>query len=290
MMGRSFPLLSGRGFLATSRPCKWLVPDDPRPVWPTVSGRKCLVPLDDLVGRCAFFFSDLDAKVTWVLRRVLGPGDVAVDVGANLGIVSLHMAKEVGARGRVLSFEPSPKILPFLRATLAEDRDLPITLVEVACGEHDGELALQVPEGNAGAASAVIRRKGRPCEIHQVPVRRLDDCLASAGVEKVRLMKLDVEGFEEQALRGLFGRAAAVRPDVILLEGTKPSVSGAFHVLRDNGYAIFGIPFGIFRMKRLPPDGTDGFTRCHDFVAINREVGGQLARHLRCSENQPAGK
>ena len=290
VIGRMFPFLSGRGFLATSRFYTRLVPREPRVVWATISGSRCLVPLDDLVGRSAFLFSDLDAKVTWALGRVLRPGDVAVDVGANLGVVSLHMARLVGHGGKVVSFEPSPKVLPFLRATLSENPHLPITLVEVACGAQDGEVSLQVPAGNAGAASVLAGRGGGVrCETHRVSVRRLDDCLAATGLEGVRLMKLDVEGFEEQVLRGLFDRGLGLRPDVILLDEGAPASSAAFDVLRENGYALFGIPFRVLRIDRLPADGTAGFVRCHDFVAINREADEDLHLRLRCSDQQHTG-
>ncbi|MGY6704066.1 FkbM family methyltransferase [Roseinatronobacter sp.] len=277
--GRLYPLISGRGRLAMSRLVTWLVPVQPVAVWAQVAGRRCLVPLDDLVGRAAFVFGDLDRKVTWVVEKALGDGDVAVDAGANLGVVSLHMLEAVGSNGRVISIEPSPVVLPFLRATLADDANLPIELKQLALGAQEGTAVLHVPQGNAGKGTLAVSEFAEQTIEHSVPVARLDGLLAGLGVETVALLKIDVEGFEHEVLQGLLDGTCATLPEVIVLEEHAPSQSKAFALLAAHGYKLFGIPFGLFSMKALVPQASTRFTQCHDFVAVHETA--QNARRER---------
>jgi FkbM family methyltransferase len=272
---RLWPFLSGCGRLAASGPARALLPTAPRVVWARVRGARIAVPLDDLVGRAIFLAGDLDRKVTWVLDRLLGPGDTVVDVGANLGLVSLIAAQRVGPRGRVLAIEPSPAVLPLLGRSLAANPGLRIELFPVAAGAAPGRLRLLVPPGNAGGASlAVPHEDARP---HEVEVRRLADILAAAGVERVDLLKLDVEGFEAEALRGLFDDGAAPLPRVVLYEDNGARPSGAGPLLAARGYRLWGLPRAWLRLCPLAQDAP-GFAACGDVVAIREGPAGARAR------------
>lgn len=277
--GRLYPLLSGRGRLAMSGLITWLVPVQPVAVWAQVAGRRCLVPLNDLVGRAAFVFGDLDRKVTWVVEKVLVDGDVAVDAGANLGVVGLHMVRSAGSSGRVICIEPSPVVLPFLHVTLADGPDLPIELMQLALGAQTGTAVLRVPQGNAGKGTLAASEFSEQTIEHRVPVARLDDLLAELEVETVALLKIDVEGFEHEVLQGLLDGACATLPEIIVLEEHVPSQSKAFALLVEHGYKLYGIPFGLLSMKALVPQASTRFTQCHDFVAVHETA--QDARRER---------
>src|SRR5262245_47592751 len=88
-MTRWYPFFSGCGTLANHPLMKALMPPSSEMVWTRVYGGQVQVPLDDYVGRAAFLFGDLDPKITWVLRRLLKPGDFALDIGANFGVLTL---------------------------------------------------------------------------------------------------------------------------------------------------------------------------------------------------------
>lgn len=263
---RLWPFLSGLGKLASSAPARRLVPPSPRVVWAPVRAARCAAPLDDLVGRAIALAGDLDPKVTWAVDRLAAPGDTVLDVGANLGLVSLLAAQRVGPKGRVLAFEPSPVVLPHLRATLAANPALPIRLHEVALGEEPGTLALRVPEGNAGGGSLVAHPD---LAGHAVPVRPLADVLSEEGVADVALMKLDVEGYEAPVLRGLL-RPGAPRPRAVLFEENGATASPVAALLRAEGYRLWGLPRALLRLMPVP-DGAPGFARCNDIVALRAD-------------------
>src|SRR5262249_5602474 len=144
-IARMYPFYSGCGTIANSNLMDVIAPPRSDLVWARSVGGEVLVPLDDLVGRALYFFGDLDPKVTWVIRRLLEPGDLALDIGANLGFLSLFMAKIVGPHGAVHAFEPNPVLCNILSQTFARNHDFKIRLHPVALGASTGEMELCVP-------------------------------------------------------------------------------------------------------------------------------------------------
>src|SRR5947209_12853453 len=87
-----YPFLSGCGTAANSRAVRLAAGTGGGEAWARLrGGPELLVPLDDYVGRAAYYVGDLDGKVSEVIRRVVRPGDTALDVGANLGVVALPL-------------------------------------------------------------------------------------------------------------------------------------------------------------------------------------------------------
>lgn len=155
----------------------------------------------------------------------IAPGQTVVDVGAHIGVFSLMAARKVGPRGRVLSFEPSPRTLELLRRNLAANALPWVKLHAVALAETEGSAELFVAddaEGNPAAdtLSAVGGRKNVP-----VRLRRLDDVLAEEGVAAIDHLKIDVEGAELRVLDG--GPKALARTRRVVMEIHPPRVDPA---------------------------------------------------------------
>ncbi|MGH7293079.1 MAG: hypothetical protein ACREJT_17790, partial [Myxococcota bacterium] len=114
-LSRCYPLKSGLGTLASSRPFLRALDGEQGLHWARLRcGAQILVPLDDFVGRALWFFGDLDPKLTWICERLLRPGDTVLDIGANLGLVSLIARERVGASGAVHAFEPQPELVELI--------------------------------------------------------------------------------------------------------------------------------------------------------------------------------
>lgn len=116
---RLYPFYSGAGRFANSALFRSLDTSGGPDAIVQVEGGKALVPAGDHVGRAMRFVGDLDPKVSWVVDRCLRPGYVALDIGANLGLVSLRMAARVGSSGQVHAFEPQPRLISYLEKTQA---------------------------------------------------------------------------------------------------------------------------------------------------------------------------
>lgn len=276
---RKYPFASGYGAVACSRVAKVLCPPSADLVWADIRGIRCPVPLNDLVGRSMYLMGDLDPKLTWVIDRVLSPGDTALDAGANLGLMTALIASRVGEHGRVLAFEPSPLMQERLRRMKAANPGIPVELFPVALGRAQGESELRVPPGNAGQAS-LLDHPDRPVEhVFKVRVEPLSAILEQCGITEVRLLKIDVEGFESEVLTGLFTGPSPVMPQVILFEENRPRTATTFSILKAKGYDLFALPRRLIRVA-LIGQGDPDFVRAHDFVAIHHQAPADIRARL----------
>jgi FkbM family methyltransferase len=133
---------------------------------------------------------------------VLRPGDVAVDAGANIGLMTIHAARLVGSAGAVVAIEPHPVYFSRLVENANLNRLTNIHAYQVAAGPGTAVRELfDVPSVNIGRSSLIVPSEDFQ-SVGMVPVRRLDDVLSGLGIEQVRLLKIDVEGFEVEVLRG----------------------------------------------------------------------------------------
>jgi len=159
----------------------------------------------------------------WLLRQLLavhartapGRAFVAFDGGANAGDYSreiLAAARRERCAVEVHAFEPSPHCLAGLRQSFASEPA--VRLVGVALADHDGEAVLHDGRAGSSQASLVARDvlSGNPAQVINVPLLRLGDYLETHAIKRVDLLKLDVEGSELAALRGLGDR---LRPELI---------------------------------------------------------------------------
>lgn len=265
---RRYPLASGCGTLATTKLANWLVPPRAETTIGYVRGRKCLAPLDDLVGRAIVLVGDLDPKVSWVIDNYVRPGDTLLDVGANLGLVTLLLGAKAGPTSKIYMFEPGIAMLDLLDQTIAMNGDLDLTLFRFAVGRTEEKLTLAIPFENAGRASLVRGSVHQQKDSYEVDVKPLAGVLKEQGVDHIDLMKIDIEGFEGEAFAGLFGDPDAPRPKVILFEENHTEGSALFADLQGWGYRVFGLPLRYFRPE-LVPMGHDEFASCHDFVAVH---------------------
>jgi FkbM family methyltransferase len=138
-----------------------------------------------------------------VLREQLSEGSVCVDVGANLGYLSILMAQLVGKGGRTIAFEPMPDTFEVLRENIKVNRLENVVLVAAAVSDETGSAALltMASEGVAKTASMVGYRLEGPAQKTVVRSLRLDDYFAGSA-RLPDLIKIDVEGAELMVLKG----------------------------------------------------------------------------------------
>lgn len=271
---RMYPFYSGYGAIANHRLMKRWLSASSELVWAKSPGGDLRVPLDDYLGRAVYLFGDLDPKVTWVLRQVLKPGDIVFDVGANLGLLSLLTAKLVGPAGHIHAFEPNPELCRLFEATVLHNSLTNVTLHPFALGASEGSLNLHIPTSNSGAASLI--HTSRPdTYVRSVPVKRLDDVTFQEPILKIALLKIDVEGFELEVLKGAQRILENIHPETILFESNQPGdsngVTPVMQLLHDHGYEFVSIPRRLVRMTTQVVDlKRPGKPIGHDLVAAPR--------------------
>jgi FkbM family methyltransferase len=129
-----------------------------------------------------------------LLKTYLRPGDVVVDVGANIGTVTLTASALVGETGRVFAIEPQPRIFGFLEQNIALNGFSNIVPLNVAVSETEGVVTLST--GLLDTSNMVVAQGGQ-----QVPARPLDAILEPHALARIDLLKIDVEGYEYDVLR-----------------------------------------------------------------------------------------
>ena len=211
-----------------------------------------------------------------VLASFRRPDSTFLDIGANLGVFSLRLAPLL-RRGKVFAFEPNPRIFElFSRSVHLNGMGGWVHPLKMGASDHDSELTLVVPEGHAGGGH--LTPAGPHTSGEKVPVRRLDDALKD--LTHFDLAKVDVEGHELQALRGM-PRLLRHSTHAVLLFEKLTAHSGLERPLLD----IFEqAGMGVYRIDGLQLVPVDEATFCASeayFLAAKPErVGQELLRNF----------
>ncbi|MFA9444668.1 FkbM family methyltransferase [Egicoccus sp. AB-alg6-2] len=225
--------------------------------------------LERVVDRIPFLEKEL-----FLLRRLVRPGDVCIDVGAAGGAHLLVMARAAGPTGRVLGFEPRPGSLAVLRrlVRLARLADR-VELHQVALADEAGTLPLRIPvvptrahfHGSAADRRSTAAFSRLPHREIEVPTARLDDVVETAGLARVDLIKCDVEGAELRVLAGAGHVLDTHRPLVILeaddLHQAREDATGAdvLAAVVTHGYRVYRYRRGRLEAVSGPVEGEDDY-------------------------------
>lgn len=168
-------------------------------------------------GHTTYVIGAYENEFIDVMRRFLKRGDTCVDVGGHLGYYCLLMARIVGPKGRVISFEPVQENMAVLKENVALNGFTNVELVNCALGERPGTLSLIRPKNFELSWTPSVRGysvEGDRDSV-EVKVETLDGFLSRGG-HKPSIIKIDVEGAELDVLRGATETLRTTRPAVLL--------------------------------------------------------------------------
>lgn len=233
----------------------------------TTFGPRIFLDLMDVFVCQAIARDRYELHETALVQRLLRPGQVAVDVGANVGYYTLLFASIVGAQGKVHAFEPFPGIADLLARSIAENAFEPIVdLRRRALGDRHGrELLVHAPHtANAGGAYLSLSHESPPAghDAFEVPVTRLDD---EDLRRPIAFLKLDSEGAEPLVLAGASE----------ILERDRPVVLCELHRRQ------------LARVSAATPRDVIDTMRAHDY-ACHRLAGGTIGGRVRDTEDEIA--
>lgn len=154
---------------------------------------------DAIIEQTVYYTGTYEKGTIHVMTQLLKEGDVFVDAGANIGLMSMVAATCVGPTGMVYAFEPFPLIVDRLKANIRLNHFSNIRIYPVALAAAAGEALLYPDRSlNPGASSLVNRSQGtEPITIR----KEMLDTYFAAGHE-ITLIKIDVEGYELEVLKG----------------------------------------------------------------------------------------
>lgn len=151
-----------------------------------------------------------------VFREVLQEGEFVVDVGANVGYTSILAATIVGVRGKVLAIEPSPRMYRLLTRSIRTFSQIEALRIAASDQQSSAGVLFEVSQGDR---SSLLPTQGSIAQ--DVELTTLDELLRYRPVPK--LVKIDVEGFEPQVLRGMAKLASSDIPPLVAFEALSRS-------------------------------------------------------------------
>lgn len=136
-----------------------------------------------------------------LLGSTIGPDWTSLDVGANVGIISLFLGRSSPA-GTVHAFEPVPETYRYLVENIGANAASNVSAHPVAIADHHGEVVMHYPRSFAAGAFSATTPVTDQMATRLVPTWTLDEWLAAKGIERVDFVKMDIEGGELAAIEG----------------------------------------------------------------------------------------
>lgn len=136
------------------------------------------------------------------LREAIGPGDVVWDIGANVGLYTTRFGKWAGESGSVCAFEPTPRCFAALERAVADRALSNCQLFNYAIGRSRSEVRMLLDDDPLAEIHRVTDAPADGKTI-TVPMRAVDELIAEDGLPAPTVVKIDVEGYEDEVLGGM---------------------------------------------------------------------------------------
>ncbi len=215
-------------------------------------------------------FGSFEAHFAELFGRLVGPGDRCVDVGANVGVHTVRLAKLVGARGEVIALEPDEEIARRARRNIGLNQLSNARVINVAASDEAGrEVQLFRPDAQDTnrARASLLQHSYLTGSVSTVPVVTVDEICPGP----VALIKIDVEGHEAAVVRGAASTIASHSPSVVFEyapELLEDPAQAPFEWLAERGYELFRIRcsrhsvtgrgrLALDRLEERPAEGGD---------------------------------
>ena len=214
---------------------------------------------DKGIERKLYLTGSYEKGLLKVLDIILKPGDVVVDAGANIGLISVFCALRVGEKGSVLSFEPHPETFSILQRNITVNKLSTVRAFKQALGsEHSFAKIYSNLQINRGAASIVDFLEDSPA--FDIEVVTLDGVLNQNSISRINLLKIDVEGFEMEVLKGAMDALIKDDSPILVVECSNTrnnfnySMVDLFTFLTQKlGYQIFKFAISKEKISKLVP-------------------------------------
>jgi FkbM family methyltransferase len=175
-----------------------------------------------------------------IVKSLVLPGDHVIDIGANIGLYTNYLSKQVGASGRVYSFEPVPYTYALLKSNLRFLNRKNVVAMNCAISDRDAQMLMKIPVDGYGDDNfyrAHIIDNSILCDSSQlVPIetKRLDTLLGQVP-KQITFIKCDVEGHELACVHGASRIIEQWKPAWLIELSDDPSQ------LNSNGHALFSL-------------------------------------------------
>jgi FkbM family methyltransferase len=187
-----------------------------RPITAEVNRFPMKLDLRETIQR-AMFLGIYEPEQTAWFKQCLHSGDTLIDVGASFGYYTTLGATLVGPSGRVFAFEPSPIASKVIENAIEDAAVHHITLAKAAAGKVAGNVSLYLPTTQYLHSPSILQSDSTFVPV-QIPVIRLDQFDPLKNGSQIKLVKMDVEGYEPDVLEGMDNLIKARQVENIICE------------------------------------------------------------------------
>jgi len=232
-------------------------------------GATLTVTTSDFIQRYLYLFGMWEPYLSRWMQSRLQPGDVFIDVGANIGYFALIASSLVGPTGEVVAIEASPQFHKALASNVRANACTNVRTVNTAVSDAAGRLTFYLEDSGNLGATTIVRPHGPVESSFAMDAQPLPEILTPQELTRARLIKIDVEGTEGAVVRGLAPVLDRLRPDVELVIEVNPrrlaeqgqSVDDVLEPLRAHGFRVYRLtndykaasyPSAMYRRAAVP--------------------------------------
>jgi len=206
-----------------------------------------------------------------IVRKLVRPGDICLDIGANVGAVTIALADQVGTAGRVYSFEPGPSFQERLRSNLLLNPSIASVVIPDgrALSIANTKLKWQLSTTAHGTATTYENGMDSSAPVVEVEAIRIDDHPTLKSLARLNFIKLDVDGLEYEILQGGSQTLQKHRPILyyetnMWNEEMKLAAKNIEKLIEGWGYRIFRVDPSTFELSPAKfPDYTFNTVAIH---------------------------
>uniref|UniRef100_A0AAU2VGM4 FkbM family methyltransferase n=1 Tax=Streptomyces sp. NBC_00003 TaxID=2903608 RepID=A0AAU2VGM4_9ACTN len=214
------------------------------------SGARFAVDTTDLIQRFLYLFGAWEPHMTGWLQSRLRPGDVFVDVGANIGVFAVLGSRLVGSAGRVVAIEASPTFHRRVLQHAALNQCDNIRAVNTAVSDEHKTLTFVLASSRNMGANSIVPYDGPAESTFEMEASPLPELLQPDEAARARVIKIDVEGAEGGVVRGLAPLLDQLRPDAEIAVEVTPdrmaqlgdSVDELLETMHKHGFHTYRLP------------------------------------------------
>lgn len=215
---RVYPIERGKFKILNSIYFRFVAPSESTIVTTSLSyGILMNLDISEFLQAHLYLYGSYELPSVRFIRRVVKPGDVVVDVGAQIGYITLAMATLAPGKVTVYAFEPEPLNIQRLRSNIALNPGVDVRIVEKAVSDSNGAIRLYLSKDhNAGTHSTISGGTNVSGDYVEIPAVTLDTYVRDQNIAALRLIKIDVEGGEYEVIKGAHETLTSLRPIVLM--------------------------------------------------------------------------
>lgn len=212
----------------------------------------CMDPVNDKgVEKPLYFTGTYEAGTLNVMDKCLREGDIFIDVGANIGLMSIFSSRAVGKKGKVYSFEPVLETFTILQKNIEINKIRNIDAFNIGISDSKGKSFIYTnPSAGKGSSSFIKPPDQSESKEYEIIIETLDEFLIGHDLTNIRMVKIDVEGWELHVLRGAKPLLQSPQAPIICIEYSKLTGSNNdsediySYIIEINNYLIYKLEKG----------------------------------------------